>query len=180
MKAAPPVDSVSRVKRPDISSVRRPYRFAGAILAVAGLAILPACGGDDAGGEPGAADVAEVAEVGEDAAGDVADATPTLALVSPQEGSELVEAGAVLIDVRTPEEYAEARIEGALLVDVSAPGFDEAIAELPTDGTYVVYCRSGNRSAAATARMAELGFTELYDMGGIIDWVDAGLPVVAG
>jgi phage shock protein E len=45
---------------------------------------------------------------------------------------------------------------------------------------YVVYCRSGNRSAAAAATMAEMGFVEVYDLGGIIDWHAGGLPVVSG
>jgi rhodanese-related sulfurtransferase len=168
VKGIPRVGSVGRVKRPDISVTRRP-RLAAAVLVVAGLAVLPACGGEDAAEVPGTP-----------ASAGAESASPTLALVSPEEGQALVEDGAVLIDVRTPEEFAEAHIEGALLVDVSDPAFDEAIAQLPADGTYVVYCRSGNRSAAATARMAELGFQELYDMGGIIDWVDAGLPVVTG
>jgi rhodanese-related sulfurtransferase len=144
-------------------------------MAAAGLAILPACGADEASVVGQGVEVAATPAPGAAEAG-----APTLALVSPEEGQALLEEGAVLIDVRTPQEFAEGHIEGAVLVDVSDPGFDEAIAELPTDGTYVVYCRSGNRSAAATARMAELGFVELYDMGGIIDWVEAGLPVVTG
>jgi rhodanese-related sulfurtransferase len=41
-------------------------------------------------------------------------------------------------------------------------------------------CRAGNRSAAAAATMAEMGFVEVYDLGGIIDWHAGGLPVVSG
>lgn len=101
-------------------------------------------------------------------------------LVSPTEGQALMDDGAVLIDVRTPAEFAEARIDGAVLIDVSAADFDDRIAELDPSIPYVVYCRSGNRSAAAVDRMTALGLTEVYDMGGIIDWVDLGYPVVTG
>lgn len=73
----------------------------------------------------------------------------------------------VIVDVRTGDEYAAGHLEGAVNVDVSAADFDSRISELPLDGRYVVYCASGNRSAAAVLRMTELGFTDLDDAGGI-------------
>lgn len=101
-------------------------------------------------------------------------------VVTPFAGLDLVEQGAVLIDVRTPAEFGEVRIDGAVLIDVAAPDFDEQVRDLDPEAAYVIYCRSGNRSAVAAARMVELGVREVYDMGGIIDWQAAGLPVVAG
>ena len=86
-----------------------------------------------------------------------------------------------MIDVRTPAEYAEGHLEDAVLVDYDAPDFAERIAEFTRDGEYVIYCRSGNRSAGARATMAELGFTDVVDVeGGVVAWVEAGLPLAGG
>lgn len=73
----------------------------------------------------------------------------------------------VVLDVRTPEEYAAGHLDGAINLDVQSPQFDGLVGQLPTDGEYVVYCRSGNRSAAAIDRMEALGFTSLVNAGGI-------------
>lgn len=148
----------------------------GALLtfgaAVGALVLLvSACG---SGSTPSVADAAPSPIAAEEAA------LPSVQLIAPFAGIDLVEAGAVLIDVRTPAEFDEVRIDGAVLIDIAAPDFDARLDELDRDEPYVVYCRSGNRSAVATARMAQLGFTEVYDMGGIIDWQAAGLPVVTG
>lgn len=83
-----------------------------------------------------------------------------------------------IIDVRTPEEFAQGHLEGAVLVDYNAPGFREAIAELPRDESYVIYCRSGNRSAGARQVMVELGFEDVADIdGGVTAWVAQGQPL---
>ena len=88
---------------------------------------------------------------------------------------------AVIIDVRTPEEYAEGHLEGAINVNLQSGSFDQEIAEQPLDGAYVVYCRSGNRSAQAASIMTELGFTDVTDAGGITEASSAtGVPIVAG
>lgn len=81
---------------------------------------------------------------------------------------------ATIVDVRTPEEFAAGHVAGAVNVDVQADDFDARIAELPTDGAYVVYCRSGNRSAQAVERMRDLGFADLTDGGGLDDMTAAG------
>lgn len=76
----------------------------------------------------------------------------------------------VLVDVRTEEEYAEGHIEGALLLPLDQL---ETLAEekLPDkDATILIYCRSGNRSAQASVLLVELGYTQIYDFGGIMDW----------
>lgn len=84
--------------------------------------------------------------------------------------------GRTIIDVRTPEEFAAGHVDGAVNIDVQGPSFDEQVAELPADGSYLVYCRSGSRSAVAAARMAELGFADVLDGGAFDALVAAGLP----
>ena len=86
--------------------------------------------------------------------------------------------GVVLLDVRTPQEFADGHLEGALNVDLNAPDFPEQMAQLDPTVTYAVYCRSGNRSAAATNHMLQQGFAPPYELaGGIVAWQSAGLPV---
>ena len=78
-----------------------------------------------------------------------------------------VTADAVIVDVRTASEFDGGHLPDALNIDVQSPDFDTLITALPLDGDYIVYCASGNRSGAAVARMAELGFTTLTDAGGV-------------
>ncbi|MDJ0336053.1 rhodanese-like domain-containing protein [Salinibacterium sp. G-O1] len=73
----------------------------------------------------------------------------------------------VVVDVRTSDEYSAGHLDGAVNIDVRAADFDTRVSELPQDGRYVVYCASGNRSASAVSRMANLGFTDLVDAGGM-------------
>ncbi|MDJ0378368.1 rhodanese-like domain-containing protein [Cryobacterium sp. PH31-L1] len=88
-------------------------------------------------------------------------------------------AGTVIVDVRTPSEYAAGHLHGAINVDVQSTTFDADISALPMDGAYVVYCASGNRSAAAITRMTVLGFTGLTDAHGISDAAaSTGLAIV--
>jgi phage shock protein E len=90
----------------------------------------------------------------------------------------LVPAGKV-IDVRTPEEFAEGYVKGAVNIDVSNPNFESQIAELDKDAAYSIYCRSGNRSAAAVEIMRNAGFTNVVDLGAVEEAAQAlSLPVV--
>lgn len=83
-----------------------------------------------------------------------------------------------VIDVRTPAEFADGHLEGAELVDIYEPAFRDEIDGLDRDGSYVLYCRTGNRSGQAAAFMRELGFTEVYDAGGLAELAQAGATVV--
>jgi phage shock protein E len=83
---------------------------------------------------------------------------------------------AILIDVRTPAEVADGYLAGAVLLDALDPSFTERAATLDPNATYVVYCRSGNRSAAAINVLTELGFTSLYDAGAFTALANAGVP----
>jgi rhodanese-related sulfurtransferase len=88
--------------------------------------------------------------------------------------------GTVLVDVRTPEEYAEGHLEGAVLIDLQdEAAFLDRLAALDPAGSYAIYCRTGNRSAAAMEHFEQAGFGSYYDLaGGITSWTDDGGAVV--
>jgi phage shock protein E len=87
---------------------------------------------------------------------------------------------ATIIDVRTPEEYAEGHLEGAVNLDVQSGRFEEELEGLDPDAGYVVYCRTGNRSAAAVATMEASGFTDVTDLGGLDDAAaSTGIAIVS-
>lgn len=97
------------------------------------------------------------------------------------EAATAVGPGTVVLDVRTPGEYADGHLEGARNIDLQSPTFDSEIAALDPDAEYVVYCRSGSRSALAAARMADAGVVNVTDAGGIDRAAtETGLPIVAG
>ena len=76
----------------------------------------------------------------------------------------------IILDVRTPEEFAEKHIPNAINVPNETIGTDE-IPELPRkDQMIFVYCRSGNRSKQASEKLVKLGYTNIYEFGGINDW----------
>ena len=78
--------------------------------------------------------------------------------------------GSVLVDVRRQDEYDEGHIPGAILIPNESIGEDE-IEKLPDkDQLILVYCRSGRRSKEASQTLADLGYTNVNEFGGIIDW----------
>ena len=77
----------------------------------------------------------------------------------------------IVLDVREQEEYDSGHIPGAVLLPVNAIGEDSAAAVIPEkDSVVLVYCRSGNRSKTASKGLAELGYTQVYEFGGIQTW----------
>ena len=92
--------------------------------------------------------------------------------ISAQEAKKIMdsETGYVILDVRTEEEFAEGHIPGAILI----PDYEiEAKAEqILTDKNQLilVYCRSGRRSKIASEALVSLGYTNIREFGGIIDW----------
>jgi rhodanese-related sulfurtransferase len=113
----------------------------------------------------------------------LAGCTSTTAGVTNMNVSEfsekISEPGIVLLDVRTPGEFAEGFIDGAQLIDFQSGNFENEIAALDKNATYAVYCRSGNRSGQAVKVMHDAGFHNVYNLdGGVIDWANAGLPLV--
>lgn len=77
----------------------------------------------------------------------------------------------IVLDVREQEEYDSEHIPGAVLLPVGTIDEDSAAAVIPDkDDTVLVYCRSGNRSKTASATLAQLGYTQVYEFGGINTW----------
>ena len=78
----------------------------------------------------------------------------------------------ILLDVRTDSEVAEGMIEGAIQIDYRKDNFRDEVAKLDSSKTYVVYCRSGGRSASASKIMTEeLGFKHVNNLlGGYSDY----------
>lgn len=76
----------------------------------------------------------------------------------------------IILDVRTPEEFTEKHIPNAINIPNETIGTD-SILELPKkDQLILVYCRSGNRSKQASEKLAEMGYTKVYEFGGMNDW----------
>ena len=102
--------------------------------------------------------------------------------VSPSSARETIakrsgDPGFVLLDVRTRKEFDAERIGGAVMVDYLSPSFRDEIAKLDRGKTYLVYCRTGNRTRGALKAMRELGFPNVSVLdGGIVKWKEAGFP----
>lgn len=106
-------------------------------------------------------------------------ATFALAACAPVAEPVTLSSDSIIIDVRTPAEYAEGHLEGAVNIDVQDASFGTIVGQLPTDGQYFIYCRSGNRSAAAIETMKASGFTDLVDGGSVANASSmSGVPVV--
>ncbi len=117
------------------------------------------------------AEASPSAEASAAAASEAAESAAGYQTISPADAKKLIgQEGVVLVDVRTQEEYDEGYIAGALLLpvdDVSA----KAQTVLPDkNAKIIVYCRSGRRSAIAAKELLAMGYKEVYDLGGIIDW----------
>jgi rhodanese-related sulfurtransferase len=81
-----------------------------------------------------------------------------------------------LVDVRTAEEYGVTHLKNAQNICVTEDDFQEKVKTLDKDKPVYVYCKSGGRSARAAKILAEMGFTQIYDLaGGITAWEEDGL-----
>ena len=77
----------------------------------------------------------------------------------------------IVVDVREAYEYQEGYIPNAISLPISVMGPDRAEAvSADKDRTILIYCRSGNRSKTAASRFVEMGYTDIYEFGGILDW----------
>ena len=92
--------------------------------------------------------------------------------ISQEKAKEMMDTEEVIIlDVREQSEYDGGHIPGAVLLPVGTIDEDTAAAVIPEkDSTVLVYCRSGNRSKTAAAALAELGYTDVREFGGINTW----------
>ncbi len=93
-------------------------------------------------------------------------------------GDEQLAAGVHVLDVRTPDEFHSGCVKGAANIDFEAADFETKLASLDKSANYLVYCRSGRRSALAVAKMREMGFTNILELaGGINAWKENGEPL---
>ena len=87
----------------------------------------------------------------------------------------------VLLDIRTSAEVEAGHLSGAVHLDFYSDTFRVDLASLDRELVYLIYCRSGNRSGQAFKIMEELGFEQVYDMGGgISQWIAADYPICLG
>lgn len=105
------------------------------------------------------------------AASEKENATNTYQEITAEDAKQKMEEGGVtIVDVRTAAEYAEAHIPDAINIP------NEEIASEPPqqlpdkEATLLLYCRSGRRSKEAAKKLAELGYSNVYEFGGIMDW----------
>jgi DMSO/TMAO reductase YedYZ molybdopterin-dependent catalytic subunit/rhodanese-related sulfurtransferase/glyoxylase-like metal-dependent hydrolase (beta-lactamase superfamily II) len=105
---------------------------------------------------------------------DIVDDTPQ---VGPRAAKKMVDAGALLLDVREPDEWCTQHAPTAMLLPTGRVRARQD--ELPRDRRIVVVCRSGGRSAAVTASLRRSGFDAVNLAGGMCAWAAAGLPVVS-
>ena len=93
-------------------------------------------------------------------------------LITFREAKEqIINNGAILVDVRTEAEYNEKHIEGAVLLTLDTIN-EETVANIieSKETPIIVYCRSGNRSGQALTLLEDLGYTDVYDLGSIDNW----------
>ena len=96
--------------------------------------------------------------------------------ISFEEGKHILDTcpGSVLLDVRTEEEYGIEHAAGAVLLpqeDLETMDEGDSLDVLPDlDAPVLLYCRTGRRAALAAVKLEELGYTRLYNLGGLNGW----------
>jgi len=91
--------------------------------------------------------------------------------ITAEEAKAMIDSNDVIIlDVRTQEEYDSGHIENAVLLPVTEISDKSKDILTDKDAKILVYCRSGNRSANAVKNLIEMGYTDVYDFGGINSW----------
>jgi len=92
--------------------------------------------------------------------------------MSGRDAYELIASGneVIILDVRSEEEFLTGHIEGSILLPVNEVEHRAESVLLYRDAMILVICRSGNRSRTASQELANLGFTNVYDIGGVMSW----------
>jgi rhodanese-related sulfurtransferase len=81
----------------------------------------------------------------------------------------------ILLDIRTSEEFAQGHIKDAENIDYYSRNFKDELGKLKKDNTYLIYCKTGNRSSTAIKIFKALGFTSVYELeGGLEAWSSTG------
>ena len=106
-----------------------------------------------------------------------------LKTISPKEASDLIakhknNPDFIILDVRTPREFKGGHIERAILLDYYSKTYPDKLKNLDKTKTYLIYCRSGNRSGKTLDLIKNMGFSRVYNMAqGLRGWRAKGLPV---
>jgi rhodanese-related sulfurtransferase len=100
----------------------------------------------------------------------------TFSELDPVAARELLDGGALLLDVREPDEWEAGRAPQAIHIPLG--DLEARYQEIPSDRTIVCVCRGGGRSARAAGALAEVGYTTVNLSGGMRAWAEAELPVV--
>ena len=92
--------------------------------------------------------------------------------ITPAEAKKQLESdkSIILVDVRTEAEYKEGHIKGSVLIPYDLIGKEASSKLSDKSAKIIVYCRSGNRSEVAARELLKMGYTSVYDLGGIQDW----------
>jgi rhodanese-related sulfurtransferase len=104
--------------------------------------------------------------------------------LTPGEASNLIErhkndSNFVILDIRTPGEYQSGHLQNSIVIDFYSKSFVDEIGRLNKQKSYLVYCRSGNRSARSMDLFRKLEFKKIYHLSsGIRGWISEGLPLV--
>ena len=134
--------------------------------AVLCLAALTACGAQSPSSPASSSSAAE------SAAASSSDTGAVYHSATPQQVKEWLDSGSTVtvVDVRTQGEYGSGHLPGAILIPNETIS-DAPPAQLPDkDAVIVVYCRTGGRSRQAANKLVAIGYTNIYDMGGIQSW----------
>ena len=95
----------------------------------------------------------------------------TVELVGIEFSKELIKKQIKIIDVRTPKEFNQGHIENAININFKSSNFIKSISKLNKDTSFLIYCKSGNRSGKAAKIFDSIGFYKIYDLkGGYINW----------
>ncbi len=106
-----------------------------------------------------------------------------LKTISPKEASDLIakhknNTDFIILDVRTPREFKGGHIEKAILLDYYSKTYTEELKRLDKTKTYLIYCRTGNRTGKTLKMIKNMGFSCVYNMAkGIKGWRSKGFPV---
>lgn len=139
------------------------------LLLAALLLVLAACAADPA--ESSQPDPQETSET-EETTDSMDSVEITWGTLTAEEAKARMDSGdpVTVVDVRTATEYAEGHIEGALLLPNEEIGTTPPYLLPDKDAEILLYCRSGNRTQQAAKKLTAMGYTNVYDFGGILDW----------
>ena len=92
--------------------------------------------------------------------------------VTAEEAIEIMheETGYIILDVRTVQEFNQGHIPGAINIPVETIGTQTPLQLPDCDQLILIYCRTGNRSKQAAEKLVEIGYTNIVEFGGIVDW----------